>query len=152
MAVDRFADAGGNCVFAIETVDTMTDTTVETGRETIGMRPPIVGTLCTTSPALSVGLDGEQALQDRYGAPGLHRRPERGGAGGHASLERQPVGRRGRGCPGSRRASGQHSGCDGRKTACDFCFDLPDTNPCGWLPREVPKPFNHGPDIVVLEH
>ena len=68
VAVDRFADAGGNCVFAIETVDTMTDTTVETGRETIGMRPPIVGTLCTTSPAQSVGLDGEQALQDRYGA------------------------------------------------------------------------------------
>ena len=67
-AVDRFADAAGNCVFAIETVDMMTDTTVETGRETIGMHPPTVGTLCTTSPAQSVGLAGEQELQDRYGA------------------------------------------------------------------------------------
>lgn len=67
-AVNPFADAAGNCVFAIETVDTMTDITVETGRETIGMHPPTVGTLCTTSPAQSVGLAGEQELQNRYGA------------------------------------------------------------------------------------
>ncbi len=66
-AVDRFADAAGNCVFAVETVDSMTDTVAETGRETIAMNPATVGTLCTTNPAQAVGLAGEQELLDRYG-------------------------------------------------------------------------------------
>jgi hypothetical protein len=45
----------------------MTDTTVETGRETISMNPWTVDTLCTWSPAQSASLIGEQPLRDRYG-------------------------------------------------------------------------------------
>jgi hypothetical protein len=67
-AVDRFANSAGDCVFASVCVDTMTDTSVETDRQTLAMQPAVVGTLCTFNPNQAQGLKGEEELHNRYGA------------------------------------------------------------------------------------
>jgi hypothetical protein len=66
-AVDRFANSAGQCVFASVCIDTMTDKSAETDRQTFTMRPPTVGTLCTFNPGQSVGLKGEAELRRSYG-------------------------------------------------------------------------------------
>jgi hypothetical protein len=67
-AVDKFANAAGQCVFAAVCIDTMADKSVETDRQTLTMQPPTAGTLCTTNPDQSVGLKGEDELRAAYGS------------------------------------------------------------------------------------
>lgn len=67
-AVDPFADHAGNCVFAQVCVDTMANKNTETGRITMAMQPPAVGTLCTSNPDLDRDLPGETELRTAYGA------------------------------------------------------------------------------------
>jgi hypothetical protein len=67
-AVDKFSNSAGGCVFASVCIDTMADTSFETGRQTLTLRPPKAGTLCTTNPSQSEGLKGEEELRNTYGA------------------------------------------------------------------------------------
>jgi hypothetical protein len=66
-AVDTFSNAAGGCVFASVCIDAMAEKRVETDRQTITVQPPKAGTLCTSNPGQSVGLQGEDELRNAYG-------------------------------------------------------------------------------------
>jgi hypothetical protein len=67
-AVDKFSNNSGACVFASVCINTMTETSGETGRLTLTVQPPTAGTLCTTDPSQSRGLKGEDELRNKYGS------------------------------------------------------------------------------------
>jgi hypothetical protein len=67
-AVDKFSNPAGACVFASVCINTMTETSEETGRLTFTVQPPVSGTLCTSNPNQSVGLKGEDELRKKYGS------------------------------------------------------------------------------------
>jgi len=67
--LDKFADNAGNCEFAERCFDTMADKDAETGRITLHMEPPAVGSmLCTWDPNQPRFFDGEDELRASYGA------------------------------------------------------------------------------------
>ncbi len=66
-AVDRFTNTSGDCTFASVCLDKMAGTQAETSRQVFHFDPPRAGTLCTTSPAQNVGLQGEAELRAAYG-------------------------------------------------------------------------------------
>lgn len=66
-AAQTFADHSGNCVLAEVCIDTMEDKSTETGRITLTMQPPTVGTLCTWNPDLARNITGEDKLRAEYG-------------------------------------------------------------------------------------
>ncbi|MFC0406830.1 RICIN domain-containing protein [Roseomonas elaeocarpi] len=67
-AVDQFSNGAGQCTFATVCIDQMADSRTEVARQSLPVNPARAGTLCTTSPSQSVGLQGEDALRDAYGA------------------------------------------------------------------------------------
>ncbi len=66
-AVATFADHNGECPVASVCIDEMGGTRTETGRQTLVMQPPAVGTLCTWNPDVNRDLPGESELRAAYG-------------------------------------------------------------------------------------
>lgn len=67
-AAQSFADHAGNCAFVEVCIDTMEDKQTETGRVTLTMQPPTVGTLCTWNPDQAFNFEGEAQLRADHGA------------------------------------------------------------------------------------